>query len=536
MTIKRLILLTSRVLIALSSAVGLYGQDPGEQCLLSLENMDYNSALEWAQEIKSPELKALALHLTKHYVHDNQVLDPDKFDIVPEATPKEQITYQILLSALMNATLNPKFDKQIITKLFEQRLRSDSINSYLLSKISLRRFTINSIYKNDAISELRQGLCDFEAYTDRNNTGDMFWLAYLKTGVEYREAYELIKDSLLSKNSLPGYKPEFFLEEFEIMHNNAANPMQCAFYYQSLGSYQASWHENYKAANTSFYNARYFYGKLNHAQARYRDGIPIFGLAQNLKNQGEFVKAIPLFIEDLKRKKVVKQKVNHLQALATCYDSVSRPKLAKEVRTLLKRLDEEGLTAKNDRLILEMRTNHLAREFNKEKEELKDENKELTKKNQSLFTNLSILLPTTAGIIILLILSYYWYRRYKKRSKKLEQEKSKTLEKLDQIEEAVTTKYIILNDKTKVYIGNVTYIKVEDHYLYIHYWEQVKPIETRGTLSEIREKLPPNFIQCHRAYIVNNNYVIQTPIKQSIRLKDGTLIPVSRSNKNKFKK
>ena len=497
--------------------------------------MDYEQALYWAKLIEHQDLKSLALEVSNRYVTGSEDKIPKDFKNSLEGTSQQQIIYSLLRTELMEQTQDPKYYNTITKELFDLRLRSDSLKLHDLSKIALRRHTLNTVYKINVLSALRHGVCDFEAYTNSDNPTDMFWLAYLKTAVAYREADLLIEDSLLTKDTLSNYKINLFNTLFESMHSNARNPMQCAFYYQNLGSYQARWLKRYDDAFNSFHNARYYYNSLNTDRARDKYGVTTFNIAMTFKDSNQCNEAIPYFLKDLDRKKVVKQKKNHLERLADCYESISQEITAKKFRNLATTIDEEGLTAKNDRLILEMQSNLLAKEFNQEKKELRAQNNELFQTNQTLYTNLWILIPVSIGIVLLLIFVFHWYKRYKNKSQVLEGEKSETLEKLNKIEEAVTTKYIVLSDKTKVYTGNLMYIQADDHYLHLYQWEG-KTIIARETIANLRQKLPPNFIQCHRSYIVNKNYVLQGPVKKNIRLQDNTLIPVSRPNVGKFNK
>lgn len=152
------------------------------------------------------------------------------------------------------------------------------------------------------------------------------------------------------------------------------------------------------------------------------------------------------------------------------------------------------------------------------------------------------------GILLFLVflLALYSFVRWKKldfRKQTLEMEKQKVQEEKQQIEERhsitvqelekvkniVTEGYIVLKDKSKVYLKDLMYIKSEDHYLHT-YSNDGKSQFVRGKLSQILTELPPNFVKCHRSYIVNTNY-IHSIQKGYIQLKNKTEIPVSRGFK-----
>lgn len=56
------------------------------------------------------------------------------------------------------------------------------------------------------------------------------------------------------------------------------------------------------------------------------------------------------------------------------------------------------------------------------------------------------------------------------------------------------------------------------------------------TLEKLAEKLPEFFKRCHRSYIVNTNYITAVVFKEmSVYLRDGYIIPVSRSYRDVMK-
>lgn len=149
-------------------------------------------------------------------------------------------------------------------------------------------------------------------------------------------------------------------------------------------------------------------------------------------------------------------------------------------------------------------------------------------------------------LFLVFLLALYSFVRWKKldyRKKRLEIEKNKvqeeklqiekehtkTVEELEKVKNIVTEGHIILKDKTKVYLNDLMYVKSEDHYLHAVGSDGKKHF-VRGKLSQILSELPPNFVKCHRSYIVNTNYIVS--VQQGfITLKNKEEIPVSRNFK-----
>lgn len=120
-------------------------------------------------------------------------------------------------------------------------------------------------------------------------------------------------------------------------------------------------------------------------------------------------------------------------------------------------------------------------------------------------------------------------QRVQEEKQQIEEKHSITVQELEKVKSIVTEGYIVLKDKSKVYLKDLMYIKSEDHYLHT-YSNDGKSQFVRGKLSQILTELPPNFVKCHRSYIVNTNY-IQSVQKGFMVLKNKTEIPVSRGFK-----
>lgn len=119
-------------------------------------------------------------------------------------------------------------------------------------------------------------------------------------------------------------------------------------------------------------------------------------------------------------------------------------------------------------------------------------------------------------------------QKIEKEKQALEVKQKETEQEVEKLNKLVLKKHIILKNKSKVNIDDILYIKSDGHYLELHttYGKEF----VRGKLSQILAELPPNFIQVHRSYIVNYNY-IQAKNGNSIYLTDKTEIPLSRNYK-----
>jgi hypothetical protein len=142
------------------------------------------------------------------------------------------------------------------------------------------------------------------------------------------------------------------------------------------------------------------------------------------------------------------------------------------------------------------------------------------------------------GVLIFLvfILALYSFIRWKKvdRTKRilaLEKEKAEratkeTSEELETVKKKSIIEHIVLKNKSKVYLDDLLYIRADDHYLEL-ITKNKKEI-TRGSLKEIATQLPPNFIRCHKSYIVNTN-LIKTDNTKEIIMQNNDIIPTSKN-------
>ncbi|MFD2566725.1 LytR/AlgR family response regulator transcription factor [Pseudotenacibaculum haliotis] len=89
-------------------------------------------------------------------------------------------------------------------------------------------------------------------------------------------------------------------------------------------------------------------------------------------------------------------------------------------------------------------------------------------------------------------------------------------------------KELLVRDKSltvKVKVNNILYAKKEDHYLVLHLGSEKKMI--RSTVQEFLDNVTDDFLQVHRSYIINKNFVSGFSNKV-VKIRD-TEIPISLS-------
>lgn len=88
-----------------------------------------------------------------------------------------------------------------------------------------------------------------------------------------------------------------------------------------------------------------------------------------------------------------------------------------------------------------------------------------------------------------------------------------------------------LKNNLVIDIESIIYIKSDGHYLEFITDENSKKIIARNSLKNIYLKLPTkNFLRVHRSFVININY-IQKFDSQKATMKNGEIIPLSRTNK-----
>lgn len=143
-----------------------------------------------------------------------------------------------------------------------------------------------------------------------------------------------------------------------------------------------------------------------------------------------------------------------------------------------------------------------------------------------IFNNLPILLYTSLLEIVLLTVALGFL------IKDIFEEKSNLLLTVEKQKQQNLSNFIELNNKTKVYLDSLVYIKSDGNY--IEFFTDKDKVLDRNQLKALQEKLPTNFIRVHRSYIINKNY-IKAVSSTSITLLSNLKIPLSRTFKKNIK-
>lgn len=158
----------------------------------------------------------------------------------------------------------------------------------------------------------------------------------------------------------------------------------------------------------------------------------------------------------------------------------------------------------------------------------KEEVKALQNENSNLTSAISFFRKNLVYIIlfsiVLLLMVFYFFKKYKKSdqtSKSLEEEKKDIIKNSER-------KNIILNNKQKIYLDDIKYVKSDRNYVEFYYKD--KKMVDRNHLKNVMMELPPNFVQVHRSYVINKNF-IKVINANSLVLEPNTEIPVSRTFK-----
>jgi hypothetical protein len=264
----------------------------------------------------------------------------------------------------------------------------------------------------------------------------------------------------------------------------------------------------------------YTYGNNYFLQGQYHDAIAWFKKAEQIK--------VPKY--KLKSIRVLYKK------LMESYDNINDQPNRRKYQRLYLDLDNNIKDREQNLAIHDINVKYQVEQKDRQISSL-EKFKDKFHKNRLVFSILLFL------VFLLALYSFVRWKKLDSRKQTLEQEKeimqqeklqieerhSITVQELEKVKSIVTEGYIILKDKSKVYLNDLMYIKSEDHYLHT-YSKDGKSQFVRGKLAQILTELPPNFVKCHRSYIVNTNY-IHSIQKGFIILKNKIEIPVSRGFK-----
>lgn len=92
------------------------------------------------------------------------------------------------------------------------------------------------------------------------------------------------------------------------------------------------------------------------------------------------------------------------------------------------------------------------------------------------------------------------------------------------------------NEKLVIHTDKISYISVQGRKLTIYTpHESIERVTINNTLSQFIKQLPKNFVQCHKSFCVNLQYVKSFNGWKKVTLTDNTEISISRSFTNSFK-
>ena len=244
----------------------------------------------------------------------------------------------------------------------------------------------------------------------------------------------------------------------------------------------------------------------------------ILGKSQIRLNQDEGIKNLKQAIS-LSEKRTLKPLMFEMLVLGykNAGDFESAYKMSEE---FIKLKDSIALLHENER-IAEITSKFETEKQAKEILQLKQENQE---KKLQLSHQENMWWRLAAFALLLAIAIFYLAKSYvdsKKKIKEIEYEK-------EIITKKVETSFIILNNKTKIYVKDLKYVKSDANYL--EFYTQHQKILDRNKLKTILEILPPNFVRCHKSYIVNKNFISSIG-GSSLIVVQNIEIPISRTYK-----
>ena len=483
-----------------------------DSLLTAFSNLEIQKIENYIELIDDPDIKRIS-NLNFQYLTKGlkDTIDIDYRDSSIDI--RSDIVYDILLNDYYT-NLKLKEKNSVIFENLGRNLESAKIISdSLLQKEIIRRLCEHIIYKTRDADLLRKYIKDYSKYFEKAK-GD-FWINYLKVGYYFMQSENNIEDAEVRKKM-----ERAFQNLFALPHTDG---FRTGRIYQLYGVYLSHWEKNYGLANEYYLKADSIFGNVPYWYAKSRRAAIKYNTAINYYKNEEPEKAIPFLRQDLNRDKEKIYLMYTNEWLYKCYERLKRYDSAfyyfKEMNKVKEEIDQ-------NKYAIAIRT--LNRKYDIKKKEV--ELKELASSNKSLKKGLYSMLPLLIMIIVISLVLYYLYSKNKSKTQLLTKEKSETLKKLDELKSIVIKNHIILKDKTKIYISDFIYVKSNDHYLDI-FMSKGRKHFIRGTLSQLKDELPPNFIQCHRSYIVNSNYIKRSN-KNTLFLINGEAIPVSRTFKD----
>ena len=345
---------------------------------------------------------------------------------------------------------------------------------------------------------------------------DLFWYYYYAIGREMKlmERGEQGDDTLRMNHlimEMERYAPSTYFKAYGLQ--------QKAIYADVFRQQKQKALDLYQRAKALYQSIPYYYAQKGVPGMRFNEAILQY-------ETGQFREALSYFIHHQKSERNAVYQIYGNEWIYKCYEGLKQVDSAyhyfKEMVRMKEALDQTGTALHVNKIEFDY-------SLDQKDEELSLALAEATSQKRRSRTFLW-------GIVLfagLNILAYFVVRKWKNKSVLLEEEKSETIVRLEELKNIVTKDFILLNDRTKVYVSELMYIKSDDHYLNI-FLQDSKSVFVRGSLKDMNRELPPNFKRCHRSYIVNQNYI--SKIESSvIILVDGSSIPISKSYRGELK-
>ncbi|WP_456441198.1 LytR/AlgR family response regulator transcription factor [Psychroserpens sp.] len=491
-----------------------------DSTILALKSYNINKTDKFLKKIRSENLKDILRFqlqfyssgdLNSAFLNHNSKSLTDRENIILEYTYGDFYKNQWQLQ-----------DSLIYKHYTSAFIKAKQLNDTLLINETLNRLNkYLYAYHSSNIDAFRKYVNEYKRYVKDHI--DYFWSEYYQIVLKLAEYEQHSETSTKSNLKLTDFKKLYYYAENNSYLLGEANQLE--------GIYNNYFMKNPKKGESNFYKAIENYESKNYDVYKKRVSGNRINIAVILFQQEKYDETISVLNTEIKRpfnhNNIVdlKEEFAINDWLSKSYEQTEK---LSEALYYSKKADTSKLKMNNlkQQIIVSIEETKLNVEEKNSKIQL------LSKENTTLETQLITVLPILGGTLLILVFIFYLYKRYKKKSTVLEEEQSETLQKLDELKSIVIKNHIILKDKTKVYISDLMYIKADDHYLEI-ITENQKKHTVRGKLNQIKQELPPNFIQCHRSYIVNSNFIKQVN-STTLTLINKEHIPLSRSYKNKF--
>lgn len=405
----------------------------------------------------------------------------------------------------------------------------------------------NTFYNKAAIHDLNEEfdkalqyyLTSIDFYQEGNNKKGLS-KAYLQTGVIYEKLKKLnLADYFFDLSiEVSGYpKKEHIVDS---LNRGMSSAEKVEGSKQMLEELETS--DNKKLKAIVYYNLGYHLLE----QKKYKDAINYLENSLNLKNViglesqkdktliflgkgylglNNTDKAIIFFKEALALTQKRQQKAEIQKYISEAYEKKQDYKNALVYSNKYKRLTDSIAQFKENERIAEITAKYETEKQAKEILQLKQENQE---KNLLISQKENKIWRWSLAALVAVLASVWLGRRYMeslKRVKEVEHEKEVIAKKVEQIA-------LILNNKSKIYLDLLKFIKSDGNYL--EFVTEDKTIIDRNKLKDVLEELPPNFVRVHRSYVINKNF-IESQNSTTLFLQPNIEIPLSRTFKSNLR-